>query len=76
MIVVYTQPGCIQCVSTKRHLAKRELQFAERPIDEIRERAMAAGIQAAPVVTVDDEQIWGGYRPDRIDALVGPKVDA
>lgn len=71
MITVYTQPDCVQCGSTKRHLAKRKLQFAEQPMDLIRARAVEAGITSAPVVVVDDDQIWGGYRPDRIDALVG-----
>lgn len=71
MITVYTKPACGGCIATKRHLTRLGLQFAERPIDGILERAQAAGVTSAPVVVVDDDQIWGGYRPERLEALAG-----
>lgn len=68
-IVVYTKPSCGGCMATKSHLGKLGLAYSEQPIEGILDRAVAAGITAAPVVTADD-QMWGGYRPDRIKALV------
>lgn len=69
---VYTLPNCQPCAMTKRHLEKRGIAFNERPMDEgVRLRAEAAGIAAAPVVEARGFAPWGGYRPDKIDMLVG-----
>lgn len=68
---VYTKPACGGCVATKRHLTKLGIEFTERQLDDtIREAAFANGALAAPVVVIDGGAMWGGYRPDRIDALV------
>jgi len=67
--VVYTKPNCPACSMTIRHLKKRGIEYAIGPIDYIRDHAAEQGIMAAPVV-VAGEQMWGGYRPDRIDALI------
>lgn len=69
---VYTKPACGACTVTKKHLDKSKISYAEADIDSIRAEAMARGILAAPVVVIDGDldSAWGGYRPDRIDALV------
>ena len=68
-VVVYTKPACGGCIGTKRHLDRLGITYSEAPIDDIRALATEQGIMAAPVV-VAGEQMWGGYRPDRIDALI------
>lgn len=70
-VVVYTAPACGGCVATKKHLHKRGIDFIEKSIDDIRELAIKHGIMAAPVVQVDGDRMWGGYRPDEINALAG-----
>jgi len=54
---------------TIRHLEKRGVAYTTGPIADIHDLATEQGIMAAPVV-VAGEQMWGGYRPDRIDALI------
>jgi glutaredoxin-like protein NrdH len=66
---LYTKPNCPACTLTKRQLDKREINHNEHDIDTILDEAKARGITAAPIVVVDG-QMWGGFRPDRIDALV------
>jgi hypothetical protein len=52
-------------------LAKLGIDIDERPIDEaVLLRAEAAGITAAPIIEAIGFPPFGGYRPDRLDALV------
>ena len=71
-VTVYSPgPYCQACKMTKRHLEKRGILYEERHSDEIHHAAQAQGITAAPVVQVmPGAEMWGGYRPDRIDALI------
>lgn len=66
---VYTKPGCQGCRLTILQLAETELPFSVRPLDDdTLKAAEAQGITAAPVVRAGDD-MWGGFRPDRIAAL-------
>jgi glutaredoxin len=74
-VIVYTAPSCMACKMTERHLQKRNVTFVKLPMDDhALEVARIAGITAAPLVQVDNgggnSTYWGGYRPDRIDALI------
>lgn len=70
-VTLYTKPNCPACTMTKRHLDKRGVGYDELPIDDgVLLRADAAGIASAPIVEAVGFAPWGGYRPDRIDALV------
>lgn len=74
-VTVYTNPSCMSCKQTKRHLNHRGIPFIEEPLDD---DALAAAIElgftTAPVVMVEHpslgERSWDGYRPDRIDELL------
>jgi glutaredoxin-like protein NrdH len=73
-VTVYTQPACRQCDATKKKLDELDIPYEVEEIsDESRAAAMDLGVMAAPIVavTIDgvDDQ-WGGYKPDRIKALV------
>lgn len=78
MVTVYSAgPGCQACSLTKRHLVLRGVAFTEVAIDSdagIAAAAVELGFATAPIVcasTPDGEQLWDGYRPDRIDKLAG-----
>ena len=72
-VTIYSQPSCHACILTKRHLDKRGIPYVERLIDdEVRAAAYELDITSAPIVCVSVNGVddhWGGYRPDRIDAI-------
>lgn len=71
-VTVYTKANCQPCRATKWALDRRGVQYVEVGLDdnaEALERVMALGHQAAPVVVVDEQTHWSGYRPDRIAEL-------
>ena len=71
MVYVYTQPNCVQCRFTKRHLEKFNLDFEERDLSdypEIVEKAKSKGFMSAPIVTAG-EIMFSGFQPDKIRKL-------
>lgn len=72
-ITVYTKPACGQCMATKRKLDKLGLDY--RLVDltkdeEARDHVVnTLGYATAPVVEIDGDDHWGGYRPDDLEAL-------
>lgn len=68
-VIVYSKPACVQCDATKKRLDKHNILYVEKDIDAtILHVAMERGITSAPIVDTGDD-LFGGYRPDRIDAL-------
>ena len=71
-ITVYTKPACVQCHATYKALDKQGLTYQVVDIsadDDARDYVMSLGYQQAPVVVVDDDEHWSGFRPDRVKAL-------
>jgi len=71
-ITVYTKPACVQCNATYKALDKNGLEYTVVDIsqdDEAREYVLALGYLQAPVVVVDTDTHWSGFRPDRIKTL-------
>jgi glutaredoxin-like protein NrdH len=70
-VTVYTLPSCVQCESTKKLLAKNEIEFntVDLSLDpDALAMVQELGYQAAPVVIAGDKH-WAGFRPDMITAL-------
>ena len=74
-VTVYSLPACVQCTATYRALDKLEIDYV---VVDLADDANAGarewigeelGYSRAPVVVVDDDLHWAGYRPDRIAAL-------
>ncbi len=71
MVTVYSLPSCVQCESTKKQLAKRNIPFTEVKLHEDEaayEMVQALGYQSAPVVIAGDKH-WSGFRIDLISQL-------
>lgn len=72
-ITVYTKPNCGQCDATKSRLDKRGLKYQSVDItedDTARHYVTCElGYLQAPVVVVDDNTHWSGFRIDAIDKL-------
>lgn len=70
--VFTTGPSCHLCQTTKLHLKRRGISFEEVRLDEnpdLADKVRELGFTTAPVVLVDDDEVWDGYSSDRIDAL-------
>lgn len=70
--VFTTGPGCGMCHTTKIHMKRKGIEFDEVRLDQnpaLAERVRELGFQTAPVVLVDEDDVWEGYRGDAIDAL-------
>lgn len=70
--VFTTGPRCQMCRVTKMHMTSLGIPFEEVRLDEhpeLAEKVRELGFMTAPVVLVDDEDVWEGYSSERIDAL-------
>ena len=73
MIKVYTKPNCQQCNFTKNFINNNgiEAEFIDVTQDE---EALSyiknLGYNTMPVVYVDENTHWFGFRPDELEKLV------
>ena len=72
-VTVYSKPACVQCTATKRALTANGIDYNEVDVttnDAALEYVTEElGYSAAPVVVVDDQNHWSGFRPDLISNL-------
>jgi glutaredoxin-like protein NrdH len=71
-VVVYSKPSCMQCTMTYRALKGSGVPY--RIVDLSEDAGAMAfvkelGYLSAPVVVVDADEHWAGFRPDLIDRL-------
>lgn len=80
-IVVYTKPGCVQCIYTKNELEKKYLNYQDIDVTKDRDAerdVRAMGFSAMPVVIVSHAhgggvQRWAGLKLDKLRSLAnGP----
>jgi glutaredoxin-like protein NrdH len=69
LITVYSKPDCKGCDLTKGRFVREGVPFQELSVLEHRDALLAMGYSSAPVVVVDDQDHWAGFRPDRIQAV-------
>ena len=72
MIQLFTKPGCPPCKGTQKALDKAGVLYEKFDITEdpeARARVEALGYLSAPVVVVNADLHWSGFRPDRIAEL-------
>lgn len=72
-VTVYTKPACAQCRMTYLALDRKGIRYesvdvttSPAALEYITEDL---GYSQAPVVVVDDENHWSGFRPDLIDQV-------
>jgi glutaredoxin-like protein NrdH len=72
MVIVYSNPNCVQCEQTKKYLALKEVPFESKMIADSPE-VMAIieehGYKSAPIV-VTSTNSWSGFRLDKLSDLV------
>ncbi|CCQ18090.1 Glutaredoxin-like protein NrdH [Rhodococcus sp. AW25M09] len=72
-ITVYTKPECNNCDQTKRRLNKHGIDYTTVDVTEdVAAREFVTdglGYRQMPVVVVDENTHWSGFRIDAIDKL-------
>lgn len=71
-ITVYTTPSCPGCLLTKKALDKHRVAYETVDISQDKDAhayVTGLGYTSAPVVVVDENTSWAGFRPDRIKEL-------
>lgn len=71
-LTVYSKPNCVQCNATYRALDAKGIRYNIVDLtksDAALEYVKELGYAQAPVVVVDDEDHWSGFRPDKIDRV-------
>lgn len=72
-ITVYTKPNCSQCDATKQRLDKHGLDYRTVDIteDDTARHFVTGelGYLQAPVVVIDEDTHWSGFRIDALDKL-------
>lgn len=73
MVEVYSKPGCVQCLATKRRLDQAgkvlgvDYVLYDVSVDtEAYNRAVALNAQQMPLVVTPNGH-WTGYSPDKLD---------
>lgn len=83
MIDVFSLPNCGQCTATKLALKSKGfvegVDWVDRDLSAGENEAARTwliddlGYQQAPIVVVNDDHHWSGFRPDKIGTLPPPK---
>ena len=72
MITVYTKPNCMACNFTKNFINdnKIEAEFIDVTQDEqALTKIKDLGYNTMPVIYVDEQTHWFGFRPDELKKL-------
>lgn len=71
-VKLLSKSRCVQCDATKRALKDAGVDYEEISLDnnpEALDYALSLGHMAAPVVIVDEDNHWSGFRLEKIKAL-------
>ncbi len=72
-IVVYSKPNCMQCNFTKKYLDDKGVEYVTKDIFESEaalEEVKELGFSSVPVITIEGQEAFNGFRPDLLDQLV------
>lgn len=70
-VTVFSKPACVQCRATIKRLDQKGIAYTYLDVTEDEaayQQAASYGITQMPIV-VAGEKVWGGYKPESIDAL-------
>ncbi|MBK0348528.1 glutaredoxin-like protein NrdH [Aerococcaceae bacterium zg-ZJ1578] len=71
-ITVYSKPNCMQCNFTKKFLEDNAIDYTMIDVyeDEVAlAKVKELGFQSLPVVVIEGEEPFFGFRPDRLESL-------
>lgn len=72
-VIVYSKPNCMQCQFTKQFLEENNVPFVIKDVmadEEAMAAVKALGFSSLPVVEIEGEEAFSGFRPDRLETLL------
>lgn len=72
-VTVYSKPNCMQCQFTKRFLTDQGIPFDIKDVEENEEalqEVVALGFKSLPVVSVEGQEAFSGFKPDRLKKIL------
>lgn len=72
-VTVYSKPRCVQCNATYKWLDKSGVKYEIVNLPDFPEKLdefMAQGVGSAPVVVINDNEPFGGFRPDLLQKYI------
>lgn len=72
-ITVYSKSGCPECTFTKKYLESENISYEEKRVDlneTYLEEVVLLGYRTLPVVKINENETFTGYRPERLENLV------
>ena len=71
-ITVYSKSGCPECTFTKKYLDDKGVDYSTLDVfadEEALNHIKSLGFQSLPVVEIDGEEPFNGFRPDLLAKL-------
>lgn len=71
-VILYSKPNCMQCNFTKKFLEDKNIPFEVRDVmesQEALEEVKSLGFASLPVVVIDGQEPFSGFRPDRLESI-------
>lgn len=74
-LTIYSTPNCIQCTMTYKRLDRAGIDYDvvdlsdEANASELQWVTEDLGYTQAPVVVINDQDHWSGFRPDQIKRI-------
>jgi len=72
-ITVYSKSGCPECTFTKKYLESENISYEEKRVDlneTYLKEVILLGYRTLPVVKINENETFTGYRPERLENLV------
>lgn len=73
-VILYSKPNCMQCNFTKQFFEDNNISYELKDVslsEEALEEVKNMGFQSLPVVVIENQQPFSGFRPDLLESLIG-----
>lgn len=71
-VIVYSKPNCMQCRTTMRWMDQNGVEYQKVDVQDDQtayDHVVGLGYQSLPVVEVEGQESWSGFRPDKLQQL-------
>lgn len=73
-VILYSKPNCMQCNFTKQFFEDNNISYELKDVslsEAVLEEVKNMGFQSLPVVVIENQKPFSGFRPDLLESLIG-----